>query len=194
MRMTAASEYWMPRGAFHRAHRRRDPVARHDEEQMTSPDLPAELKAALDARLQGLLAQRRGRTLGVDLQNLSRRRRLRRDPVRDRCAGLCAGADARDLCRGHREPERAAAKSAPTLRQNACSMSAPGRARRAGRRRKRFRRCKTSRCWMPTTRCANWRSTLSATAFACARPFTNAAKPATRWSRRKRPTSSWPAT
>ena len=30
----------------------------HDDGEMTSPDLPAELKAALDARLEGLVAQR----------------------------------------------------------------------------------------------------------------------------------------
>ena len=74
--------------------------------QMTSPDLPAELKAALDGKLRGF-AQRRCRPLRINLENLPRWRRLRRHPVGDRRAGLCAGADARDLCRGHGQPERA---------------------------------------------------------------------------------------
>ncbi len=35
-----------------------------------------------------------------------------------RCARLCAGADARDLCRGHGQPECAGARSGQTLRRN----------------------------------------------------------------------------
>ena len=168
--------------------------AGHDEEHMTSPDLPAELKAALDGRLQGLSRNDAADARRVDLENLSRRRRLRRDPHRDRCAGLRAGADARDLCRGHREPERARARSGRTSRRQACSMSAPGRAPRPGRRRKPSRRCKALRCSMPTTPCARWRSACSATACACATSATSAAKPAPRWPKPTPPTSSSPAT
>jgi hypothetical protein len=51
---------------------------------MTAPDLPAELKTALEARLHGLSR--------VDAAGR---------------AGLRAGADARDLCRSRRKPERA---------------------------------------------------------------------------------------
>jgi len=52
-------------------------------------------------------ARRRGRACRNDLADLPRWRRLRRDQVRGRCARLCAGADARDLRRGDRKPERA---------------------------------------------------------------------------------------
>ena len=80
---------------------------------MTAPDLPAELKAALDARLQGLSRS----DAAARAASISKTYRdgggSGRDPHRDRCARLCAGADARDLCRGDRKPERAAAKSRP---------------------------------------------------------------------------------
>ena len=93
---------------------------------MTSPDLPAELKAALDGKTAGLFTQRRRRPRRVDLANLPRRRRLRRHPVGNRCAGLRAGADARDLRRGHGEPERAGRDQAGLRPEQTCSMSAPG--------------------------------------------------------------------
>ena len=72
---------------------------------LTRPPRRTESRARRQAA--GLFAQRRRDPRRLDLENLSRRRRLRRDPVGDRCAGLRAGADARDLCRGHGEPERA---------------------------------------------------------------------------------------
>ena len=125
---------------------------------MTAPDLPAELKAALDARLQGLSrndAAARAALISKTYRDGGGSAAIR---SRDRRAGLCAGADAGDLCRGDREPERARAKSIRTSRPKACSMSAPGRERRAGPRRKRFRRCGVSRCSMPTAPCARWRS------------------------------------
>ena len=124
---------------------------------MTAPDLPAELKAALDARLQGLSRNDAAGRAAADLADLSRRRRLRRDQVGDRCAGLCAGADARDLCRCDRKPERARRDHAGFRARKACSMSAPGRERRPGPRPKHFHRCKVLRCWMPTPPCARWR-------------------------------------
>ena len=52
-------------------------------------------------------------------KDLSRRRRLRRDQIRNRCAGLRAGADAGDLCRRQRLPQRAAAKRGRILRRRA---------------------------------------------------------------------------
>ena len=109
---------------------------------MTSPDLPAELKAALDGKLRGFSRNdAAGRAASIS--------KTYRDgggsgahPVGNRCAGLRAGADARDLCRGHGQPERAGRDQAGLRARTACSISAPGRERRPGRPPKPFRRCK----------------------------------------------------
>ena len=70
---------------------------------LTRPSRRTESRARRQAAR--LFAQRRRRPRRVDLEDLSRRRRLRRHPLGERRAGLCAGADARDLRRGHREPQ-----------------------------------------------------------------------------------------
>ena len=123
-------------------------TADHDR----SPDLPAELKAALDARLHGLSrndaasAPRRSRRPIAAAATPSAIR------SRDRRAGLCAGADARDLCRGHRQPERAARDQA-----GLCAGE-PARCRRRaghgdmGRGRSVRLAASISRCSMPTPR------------------------------------------
>ena len=148
---------------------------------MIPPDLPAELKAALDARLHGLSRSDAAERSARDLENLSRRRRLGRDPHRDRRAGLCAGADAGDLCRRYRQPECAARNPAGFRAQDACSISAPVRAPRHGPRRRRFRRSRHSRCSMPTTRLRTLALDLcSDSSRLRERPITNAAKRATR--------------
>ena len=81
-----------------------------------SPDLPAELKSALDARLHGLSRSDAAERSASHFENLPRWRRLRRDRLGGRRARLCAGADARDLCRGHGQPERAGRDHARTSR------------------------------------------------------------------------------
>ena len=179
VRLSTFTAYWMPDGACHRARRRRDPVAGMTRtNDLTRPPRRTEGRARRQAAR--LFAQRRRQPRRVDLEDLSRRRRLRRHPVGNRCAGLCAGADARNLCRGHGQPERARRDQAGLRARQTCSMSAPGRARRLGRRPKLSRRCRISRCWIPTTRCARWRSASSPTAFACVTSATTAAKPAPR--------------
>ena len=85
----------------------RPAFAEHDKDEMTSPDLPAELKDRARRETGRPVAQHRGRPRGFDVANLPRRWRLRRDQIRDRCAGLRAGADARDVCGRCRQPERA---------------------------------------------------------------------------------------
>ena len=134
---------------------------------MTSPDLPAELKAALDGKLRGFSrSDAAGRAASIS-KDLPRRRRLRRHPLGSRCAGLRAGADARDLCRGHGQPERAGRDQA------GLRADKPARCRRRaghghmGGGRSLPIAARISRCWTPTTRCARWRSASSPTAFAC---------------------------
>ena len=72
---------------------------------LTRPPRRTESRARRQAAR--FFAQRRRRPRRIDLENLSRRRRLRRHPLGSRRTGLCAGADARDLCRGDGQPERA---------------------------------------------------------------------------------------
>ena len=86
------------------------------DERMTSPDLPAELKAALDGKLRGFSrsdAAGRAASISKTYRDGGGSGGIRSE---DRCAGLCAGADARDLCRGHGQPERAASRSGRTSR------------------------------------------------------------------------------
>ena len=124
---------------------------------MTAPDLPAELKAALDARLHGL-----------SRNDAAGRAALISKTYRDGGGSGAIGSEADALAYAlARMPATYAAVTAslnalreitPASRRKACSMSAPGRAPRPGPRRKRFRRCKPSSCWMPTAPCARWRS------------------------------------
>ena len=112
---------------------------------MTAPDLPAELKAALDAKLHGLSRSDAAERAAIISQTYRGGGSSGAIRVRDRCAGLCAGADARDLCRGHRKPERA-----PRDHAGFCAGK-PARCRRRagngdmGRGRGIFRRCEVLR-------------------------------------------------
>ena len=113
---------------------------REAEHAMIPPDLPAELKAALDAKLEG----------------------LSRNDVAARAAAISktyrdGGSSARSNPKPTRSPMRwrgcprpmppsapastRSLEAGPTSRRQPCSMSAPDRARRAGRRPKPFRRC-----------------------------------------------------
>ena len=107
---------------------------------MISPDLPADLRAALDARLQGV-----SRTDAADARRRSpqpiARRRLRRDQE---------GADALAYALARMPATYAAVAAslnalteiARTSPRTACSTSAPVPAPRAGPRQRRFRRCR----------------------------------------------------
>jgi ribosomal protein RSM22 (predicted rRNA methylase) len=106
---------------------------------MTAPDLPAELKAALDARLQG-----------VSRNAAAERALLISQAYRDGGGSSAIRSEADALAYAlARMPATYAAvsaslnalhKSGRILRQQACSMSAPGRERRHGRRPRPFHR------------------------------------------------------
>ena len=126
---------------------------------MTSPDLPAELRAALDARLQGLSRNEAAGPRRCDLEKISRRRRLRR--IRSETDALAyALARMPATYAAVIASLNAFARSGRTSRLQACSISAPGRVPRRGRRPKRFVPAPTSRCSMPTMCCARLRSSL----------------------------------
>ena len=195
MRMTAATEYWMPRWSLSSGSPKARPVARHDEGKMTSPDLPAELKAALDAKLKGLSrndAAERSAAISKTYRDGGGSGAIRSET--DALAYALARMPA--TYAAVTASLNALLRNPPGLcAENACSMSAPGRARRAGRRPKRFPRCKPSRCSMPTTRLRTLALDLAQRQLAPARGRLRARRgPRTRSPRRRRPTSSWRAT
>jgi hypothetical protein len=128
---------------------------------MTSPDLPAELKAALDAKLRGFSrndAAERSASISKNYRDGGGSGTIRTET--DALAYALA-----------RMP---ATYAAITASLNAFCEIRPDFAPQ----RKRSQRCKTSRCSTPTTRYASWRSTLSARVFACAKSITSGARPA----------------
>ena len=156
---------------------------------MTAPDLPAELKAALDAKLHGL-----SRSDGRAFRKISETYR-----AGGGSGAIRSEADALAYALARMPATYAAvAASLNALRevrarlraQKACSMSAPDRERRRGPRRKRLRRWMVLIWLTPTLRCARWRWIWFATAHASPASDTRTAKPAPRWRMQTLPTSS----
>ena len=112
---------------------------------MTPPDLPAELKAALDARLHGLSrTAAAGRAAAISQTYRagggSAAIRTESDALAYALARMPATYAAVTASLN------ALGESRPVLRQRACSMSAPGREPRAGPRLKPFPRCRLLHC------------------------------------------------
>ena len=102
---------------------------RHD---LTHPPRRTQSRARRQAA--GLFPHRRRAAVAEDLDHLSRRRRLRHDQVRGRCARLCAGAHAGDLRCRRRKPECADRdRAGPRSRNIARRRRRPGH-RELGRR------------------------------------------------------------
>ena len=156
---------------------------------MTAPDLPAELKAALDARLHGLSrsdAAARAASISQTYRDGGGSGAIRSE----------ADALAYALARMPATYAAVTASLNALVRDQAGLRAAkPARCRRRaghgdmGRGRSIFLAARLSRCSMPTLRCARWRSSLRATASACATWPIGTAKPAPRWPRPTPPTS-----
>ena len=144
---------------------------------MTSPDLPAELKAALDGKLRGFSRNdAAGRAASIS--------KTYRDGGGSGAIRSETDALAYALAR---MPATYAAVTASLnalveIRPDFAPTSlldvgaGPGTATWAAA--EAFPRCRALRCSTPMTRCARWRSASSPTAFACVTSATNAEKPA----------------
>ena len=126
------------------------PTRGKGKKEMTAPDLPAELKAALDARLHGLSRNDAAERAAIISKTYrdgggSGAIKSETDALAYALARMPATYAAVD-----RKPERAARDHGPISRRKTCSMSGPDRARRAGPRPKHFCRCKALIWSMPT--------------------------------------------
>ena len=133
---------------------------------MNPPSLPAELIAALGARLQGVSRNE----LATRAEKISK---TYREGGRSVTIASATDALAYALVR---MPATYAAVAAclnavqeimPDSRRGTCSMSAPDRERQVLPRRKRFPRLRILPCSMPIPRCASSRSGFCATISAC---------------------------
>jgi ribosomal protein RSM22 (predicted rRNA methylase) len=134
---------------------------------MTAPDLPAELRASLDAKLQGL--SRRDAAGRAAIISQTYRAGGGSGAIRSETDALAYALA--------RMPATYAAVTAslnalreitPDFAPKACSMSAPGREPRPGRPQRHFRRCEVLACSMPMRLCARWHWISQAAARACA--------------------------